>query len=284
MILKRMKGLVCLLLCIGCLAATALAVGAETTKIPLTAVSLAGSAERTQTYVCRIRNSPSYTGADIGSMEDKTPVTVLGQWGDFYKIDCYDMTGYVAVSQVTTVDGNTYINCDPASPETEVLPYTPHGEALAIRHSLLALAKQQLGKPYVYGSTGTWGFDCSGLMYYLYGQHGIALNRTASTQLSCGIVVSREGMQVGDLVFLRTAGETYPASHVGIYAGGNQIIHASNNGVIYSDLSEAYYAENFLCVRRIIHNSSAELEQNPVVSSARNMIAVNGISGRRVGE
>ena len=79
-------------------------------------------------------------------------------------------------------------------------------------------------------------------------------------------------MQVGDLILFRDPWETYPTSHVGIYAGNNQFIHASTSrGVIYDDLDAPYYAVRFLCARRIVnaHNiPTASIKSRTVIEAA----------------
>lgn len=218
--------------------------------------------QKQTTLTTVVRNSAGYSAAIIGQLEDATAVTVLGETRDFYKVDCYGMTGYIARSQLVQKDDEKYyVNCQETSGETRVFTYEDHAQALTLRHDLRDLAAKQLGKPYVYGSTGLRGFDCSGLMYYVFGQFGFELHRRASEQLQDGIIVSPEGMQVGDLVFFRESWDPCPASHVGIYAGNNQIIHAStSNGIEVADLDERYYANNFLCVRRVVDTGAVQVE------------------------
>ena len=209
-----------------------------------------------------VRRYPYYSAAPVGQLEDGTAVTILDGTRDFYEIDCYDTKGYIAKSQIRyDRDGKSYVDCDPNSAETKVFTYTDYSQAVALRHSLLSLAREQLGKPYIYGSTGMRGFDCSGLIYYLYGAHDFGLHRTASQQLQDGIVVSSAHMQVGDLVFFHESWDSYPASHVGIYAGNNQVIHASSSrGVICEDLDSNWLSQNFLCVRRVVDTSPIQPE------------------------
>ena len=227
-----------------------------------------------------VRKSPYYSGAPIGQLEDGTAVTILSTTRDFFEIDCYDTTGYIAKSQIRYgADGKSYVNCVPDSTETRIFTYTDHSQAVSLRHSLFALAREQLGKPYIYGSTGMRGFDCSGLMYYLYGAHDISLHRTASQQLQDGIVVSSDHMQVGDLVFFHESWDSYPASHVGIYVGNNQIIHASSSrGVVYDDLDSTWFAERFLCVRRVVDTSPIEPE-----NMTRTVSFTPATTGRKAG-
>ena len=240
----------------------------------------ASDTEQKQTTLTTVvRNGAYYSAAAVGQLENGSALTVLGETREFYKIDCYDTVGYVARSQVCLKNDKYYVNCQGDSSETRTFTYTEHAEALRIRNGLMDLAGAQLGKPYIYGSTGMRGFDCSGLMYYLYSIYGTKLHRRASEQLQDGIVVSREGMQVGDLVFFRESWDSCAASHVGIYVGNNKIIHASTSrGIVCSDLEEPYCANNFLCVRRVVDTNMAYSEMVATTS-----FATIPATGRRVG-
>ena len=205
-----------------------------------------------------VRNSPYYSASPIGQLENGTGLTVLEEGREFFRIDCYDTEGYIAREQVGFRENTGYyVNCDPDSTETRTFTYQSHDQALQMRHSLYALAREQLGKPYIYGGTGPRGFDCSGLMQFLFREHGIELHRRASEQLQDGIIVSSEAMQVGDLVFFHESWDSCPASHVGIYVGDGQIIHAGSAGMEYAKLDYGYYADKFLCVRRIVDTDAS---------------------------
>lgn len=230
------------------------------------------------TLTALVRRAAAFDAAPIGRLAEGTVVTVLGSTQYFYQIDCYDMIGYIAQSQVTYENEKYTVTCDPDSGETTVFTYTDRSQALSMRHSLYALARKQLGKPYIYGSTGMQGFDCSGLMMYLYKEHGIELHRTASQQLQDGMIIPREQLQVGDMVFFHESWDSYPASHVGIYVGNNQIIHASSSrGVVYDNLDTQWFAGNYLCARRIVDTGAASIEKIavPVTTTV-------GATGRRV--
>lgn len=109
-----------------------------------------------------------------------------------------------------------------------------------------------LGKPYVYGASGPNAFDCSGLTQYVYNRFGIGLSRTTYTQVNQGIKVDRSNLQPGDLVFFNTEGSI---SHVGIYVGGGDFIHAPRTGkpVMISSLSDGYYSNKYATARRILN-------------------------------
>ena len=235
-----------------------------------------------QVMTSLVHMSASYSSTVIGRMEEGTAITVLGSYGEFYKIDCYDMNGFIAKSQVEQIEGKYYVNCDGESSETVLMEIYSRTETLELRQSLLALAQDQLGYPYVYGGTRPGGFDCSGLMLYLYSRHGVGLQRTSSQQLQDGIIVAKEGLQVGDLVFFKTEWETYPTSHVGIYAGNNQIIHAGNQGIVYADLDFSYFKDYYLCARRIINTDTVQASSVPAVSVVRGIAPVQSASGRLV--
>ncbi|MFD3521010.1 NlpC/P60 family protein [Streptomyces sp. NPDC058653] len=89
----------------------------------------------------------------------------------------------------------------------------------------IAYARGALGKPYVWGATGPDGFDCSGLTQAAWRAAGVALPRTTYTQINAGRRVARSQLAPGDLVFFYSG-----ISHVGLYVGGGQMIHAPRPG------------------------------------------------------
>ena len=267
--LKPALRLLCVMLCLVCLAGLVRPVGAEQEL----------AQNQTLTTIVRLKSGSGAT--PIGQLENGTKVSVLGQSGDYYKVDCYDMVGYIAKSQIVhTENDEYYVNCDTSSSETRVLTYTDHAKALELRHSLFALAKKQLGSRYVYGGTRPGAFDCSGLMSYLYGQHGIGLHRTAAQQLQDGIIVPKDALQVGDLIFFYEPGRTYPCSHVSIYVGNNQIIHSGSRGVCYADLDVDYFVDYYLCARRIVNTNAANLQQTANARSVDSPLSAPSVTGR----
>ncbi|MFG2375938.1 NlpC/P60 family protein [Streptomyces sp. NPDC048504] len=87
----------------------------------------------------------------------------------------------------------------------------------------VSYAYQKLGSPYVWGATGPNAFDCSGLVQAAYSAAGVSLPRTTYAQINAGQRVSRSELRPGDLVFFYSG-----ISHVGIYVGDGQMIHAPN--------------------------------------------------------
>lgn len=116
--------------------------------------------------------------------------------------------------------------------------------------NLVNFAYRQLGKPYVWGAVGPRSFDCSGLTMYVYAAMGVSLPHYSGDQFSMGSPVSKANLQPGDLVFFNTYGSI---SHVGIYVGGGEFIHApgSGRGVTVSDINSGYYAQRYAGARRI---------------------------------
>ena len=167
----------------------------------------------------------------VGSLKAGKVVTILAETNGWYQIE----SGYISADYVTIVDA-AEAAC--SNKGQEIADYV----------------LQFVGYPYVYGGSSPKGFDCSGLTSYVYRQFGYSINRTASGQLDNGTAVSMSELQPGDLVMFRKSGSSSRASHVGIYIGGGQFVHASTArvGVIVSKLSDAYYTTGFVGGRRII--------------------------------
>ena len=95
---------------------------------------------------------------------------------------------------------------------------------------VIKVANKQKGKPYVYGGTGKWGFDCSGLTQFVYKKAANKkIPRTSRDQRAKSKKVSAKIARVGDLVFFHKQSGVY---HVGIYAGKGQVIHAPYSGTV----------------------------------------------------
>ena len=117
--------------------------------------------------------------------------------------------------------------------------------------SIVSVAQNYMGVPYVWGGTSPSGFDCSGFTQYVFRQCGYSINRTAAAQYSNGSYVSYDSLQAGDLVFFANTYSASGITHVGIYIGGGEFIHAANGGVKISSLSESYYSSRYYGARRI---------------------------------
>ena len=137
------------------------------------------------------------------------------------------------------------------------------GEAAIARQKLVDYSKQFIGKPYVSGGMGPNSFDCSGLIFTVSRESiGVQLPRTTKAIFNFCKEIDDKTREAGDLVFFKTtaSGEV---SHVGIYVGGSQFIHAAsdgpNSGVILSSLKESYWKSHYYCTRRYLPASNSEL-------------------------
>lgn len=117
---------------------------------------------------------------------------------------------------------------------------------------LQTLLSQEMEKPYQWGATGPNSYDCSGLVYSVYGKLGISLPRVSRDQAKAGVYVSKDNLQYGDLVFFAADGKT--VNHVGIYVGDGKFVHAPSTGDVVktSSLSSAYYSRTYYTARRVI--------------------------------
>ncbi|MEO8479197.1 MAG: C40 family peptidase [Gemmatimonadota bacterium] len=125
--------------------------------------------------------------------------------------------------------------------------------------AVVSTALEEMGQPYVWGGTGdgSGGFDCSGLIYYAYGQHGIRIPRTSASQAGAGIPIRRDIDELlpGDILTFAVDGDKI--SHVGLYVGEGRFIHSAAKGVSISRLAEddptgRYWLRRWVGVRRVV--------------------------------
>lgn len=115
--------------------------------------------------------------------------------------------------------------------------------------NLVSNALSLKGVPYVFGGISKSGFDCSGYTQYVFKGSGISLPRTSQEQFNVGSPIKKDQLQTGDLVFFTTYAKG--PSHVGVYIGGGNFVHASNSGVRTTSLSDGYYSSRYLGARRV---------------------------------
>ncbi|MGH8372460.1 MAG: C40 family peptidase [Gammaproteobacteria bacterium] len=135
------------------------------------------------------------------------------------------------------------VSCAPW-PERSDIPVSGYRPTTA--DEIIRLVRSELGVPYLYGGSSPKGFDCSGLVYYVYRHAGIKVPRTANAQFYASHQVAFADLQPGDLVFFEIAGDAQ--MHVGIYAGGGSFIHAPETGetVSYAQLGNPYWKARFV--------------------------------------
>lgn len=126
------------------------------------------------------------------------------------------------------------------SPTPTVAP--PVAPVASIGNEIALRAISQLGKPYIWGGADLTGFDCSGLVRFIYDQVGIPVPRTAAEQFSAATPIELTGLEPGDLLFFRTQGRQR-ISHVAIYTGEGRFVHAPRTGqpVEFRELDDEYY-------------------------------------------
>jgi len=126
------------------------------------------------------------------------------------------------------------------------------GQDEGITDKILSYARDLLGIPYRFGGVTLKALDCSAFVQKVFKSIGIDIPRTAREQFKIGREVDRDDISKGDLVFFKTY-SGYP-SHVGIYIGDNQFIHASRRGrkVTIDSLDEPYYQKRFIGAKRLI--------------------------------
>ncbi|MDE2234799.1 MAG: C40 family peptidase [Gammaproteobacteria bacterium] len=139
--------------------------------------------------------------------------------------------------------GMLMVGCAPWPQRPQPLSPTPAGEQQASR--IVRLATAELGVPYRFGGDTPRGFDCSGLVYYVFRHAGVRVPRTANEQLYASHPVSYRDLQPGDLVFFEIAGDAQ--LHVGIYIGNGEFIHAPETGqsVSIARLDDPYWKTRF---------------------------------------
>ncbi|MHA7138188.1 LysM peptidoglycan-binding domain-containing protein [Rossellomorea arthrocnemi] len=180
------------------------------------------------TYTVKSGDTLSYIAVQYG-----VSVQQLKSWNGLSS----DM---IYVGQKLSVKGNG--NGNVTAPSTPSSPPENVSSSFNV-DKLLKEAKSHLGTPYVWGGSSVGGFDCSGYIYYVFKQAGADVQR-----LSSGGYYNRSfyvnNPQPGDLVFFEN---TYKKgiSHLGIYLGNNQFIHAGDNGVQITSLDNSYWKSKF---------------------------------------
>ena len=122
-----------------------------------------------------------------------------------------------------------------------------------VKQQVVSTARQMLGTPYRYGGDSPdSGFDCSGLVWYSYRQAGLAVPRTSKAQYRQARPVSRRHLQPGDLIFFRSGRGGF-VSHVGIYLGEGEFVHAPSSGrkVSIGRLDAPHWRRHFYAAGRL---------------------------------
>ena len=193
-----------------------------------------------------VRSGAGTSYSKLGKLEYKEKVTVLSTSNGWSKINYNGKTGYVDSSYLqSTVPGSNGNNAN-----------NNNNTVSTKANEVIAYAKTLLGKPYVWGAQGPNSFDCSGFTYYVFkNKAGIILPRTSSAQSKYGTYVSRNNLRAGDLVFFDTNGANNgQVSHVGLYIGNGQMIHASysQKKIVIDNFNSSYFKRTFVNGRRVL--------------------------------
>ncbi len=196
----------------------------------------------------RLRAAPSMSGQILGELFWGYPVTITGYSGDWTQVLYNGKPGYVYSQYVAKGEYN------PGKPSAPQDPETPSGGDSSVSEGqrIADYAVQFVGYPYVWGGKNpSTGFDCSGLVFYVYKQFGYSLNRVASEQAKNGVPVSPGNLQPGDILCFYSSADYI--GHVGIYIGNGMFVHAANSrtGVVITELS-GYYTTRGYEARRIV--------------------------------
>ncbi|GHV74709.1 hypothetical protein AGMMS49940_20110 [Spirochaetia bacterium] len=144
----------------------------------------------------------------------------------------------------------------PAAPAKQTPPAALTGGD-ALRNKLIAAGKTHLGSPYSLGATGPNRFDCSGFIGVTYREAaGITLPRTSIEMYRQGTPIPPTELQPGDIIVYATTGNRTAASHVAMYLGNNQVIHAINignpSGVVLTPRDRSYWRQREIGYRRFL--------------------------------
>lgn len=187
-----------------------------------------------------VRSGPGTTYEILGKANGGTTLTVISSGDTWHEVVFEGGSGFVTAEYTRLMSQSEY--------DSILANSSTKGSEVA------AFAQNYLGCNYVYGGNGPSSFDCSGFVKYIYGQFGYTLNRTASDQLKNGISIEKSELQAGDLVFFNNGRTSKPVSHVGLYIGNGDFIHASteSKGVRIDNLDSGHYAGVYVYARRIV--------------------------------
>lgn len=206
-------------------------------------------------FVDSIPNYPQAKVTAVSSNIYENPtaqskITVILNKNDSIYIKNYD-NGWYNILTKDFIEG--WIKSEEAELQINVVqPVNRSGTRTNTLSNIKSVSEKYLGKPYKYASAGPNSFDCSGFVYYIMNTYykdyleekGINLPRSSRDQTNVGTRINRDQLQVGDLVFFNS-GSSSTISHVGIYIGNNEFIHASstpgNAKIIISPLNTGHY-------------------------------------------
>lgn len=158
------------------------------------------------------------------------------------------MDAVVEFLPIDVIEADKFIAAQLAS--EELITQTPSSNGLTTYNKVLQTSRELLGIPYAYAGNTIEGFDCSGFVNYVYATSGINIQRKSSLDYFQQDTTKVQNPIPGDLVFFKN---TYISniSHMGIYMGNGEFIHAGTRGIEISKLDYTYWKERFVAFKRL---------------------------------
>ena len=210
------------------------------------ALSLAAKSDRSKSVYDTTSDEPLYLGLDGERAQTNAAIDGSPQWTVVMAKQPFEASFPVVGGDITI------FKPDPGAPDQVAnSPTRPvRGAHPGATATAVALAMTFQGTPYVWGGAKPGGFDCSGLLYYAFGQQGLSLPRVAEDQAKVGTYVPQSQLQPGDAVFF--ADSSGYIHHMGMYVGGGKMLHAPQTGDVVKivDITTGYYASQYAGARR----------------------------------
>lgn len=193
-----------------------------------------------KTPTLNVREEPNTECSILALMPQGEELNVLEDLSSWVKVDLDNTNGFIS---------KDYVDISVQLPKAMTMTEVRYGNGVSdVRVDLISYATQFVGNPYVWGGTSlTNGADCSGFTLSIFAKYGVYLPHSSKAQANCGTRISASEAKPGDLFFY---GSGSSISHVAIYIGNGQIVHASSKKTGIK-ISNAFYRSP-ICVTRVL--------------------------------
>lgn len=193
-----------------------------------------------KTPTLNVREEPNTECSILALMPQGEELNVLEDLSGWVKVDLDNTNGFIS---------KDYVDISVQLPKAMTMTEVRYGNGVSdVRVDLISYATQFVGNPYVWGGTSlTNGADCSGFTLSIFTKYGVYLPHSSKAQANCGTRISASEAKPGDLFFY---GSGSSISHVAIYIGNGQIVHASSKKTGIK-ISNAFYRSP-ICVTRVL--------------------------------
>ena len=193
-----------------------------------------------KTPTLNVREEPNTECSILALMPQGEELNVLEDLSGWVKVDLDNTNGFIS---------KDYVDISVQLPKAMTMTEVRYGNGVSdVRVDLISYATQFVGNPYVWGGTSlTNGADCSGFTLSIFAKYGVYLPHSSKAQANCGTRISASEAKPGDLFFY---GSGSSISHVAIYIGNGQIVHASSKKTGIK-ISNALYRSP-ICVTRVL--------------------------------